>query len=322
MKKLITLSAFLFIPLIAILFIQCNDPLTEPSDQVVSLNKGEGEVPVGNNFSFPAYLADGYTIPAITAESFETEFTYDIDSTAEVVEDCSYYNFKEVNCDYIATNGPWYAQKVAGNVWQADYVQMTGTKQKVSFIDWGDNIESVNPKIYRPFRLEVTLYKNVASENLNGYEMTVLANPSSPDEIQGTNSVKYHGIWATVASTKAKILVQKWGTSEPLSWDGSSWTDAGAPDLSFGFGVELNVGGKLIFGASQGGWVPTVLGKYRITYYLPEDSDVELRGGAVGNYGGNVEGYNPSESQNPPVVSNDYNLTYVDVEVVGGGGKR
>ncbi len=56
--------------------------------------------------------------------------------------------------------GSWYAQKVDGNVWQADF-ESTGAID-VTFIDWGDNIESVNPKTLRPFRLEVTLYKDVA----------------------------------------------------------------------------------------------------------------------------------------------------------------
>ncbi|MCJ7554541.1 MAG: hypothetical protein MUO34_11725 [Ignavibacteriaceae bacterium] len=325
MQKFFVLSVFLFIPLIAILFVQCNEPVIEPTDQdmVLSLNKGEGEVPVGNNFSFPAYLADGYSIPAITATNFGTAFTYDDPSTVDV-EDCSFYEFKEVDCEYVASD-EWYAQKVDGNVWQADYVLLT-PGQNVSFIDWGDNIESVNPKIDRPFRLEVTLYKNVASENLNGYTMTVLANPSSPDEIQGTNGDKYHGIWATVASPKGKIAVQKWSDDNtvPENWDGTKWTDAVAPDLSFGFAVELNVGGKLIFGASKGGWVPTVLGKYRLTFYLAEGSDIDLQGAGVGNYGGNVEDVTPSESLNVPVVDAIRNITYVDVTVAeaGSGGKK
>ena len=39
MKKLLTLSVFLFIPIIAILFVQCSEQLVEPNDQV-TLNKG------------------------------------------------------------------------------------------------------------------------------------------------------------------------------------------------------------------------------------------------------------------------------------------
>ena len=67
MKKLFILFAFLFIPIIAMLFIQCNDPLVEPTDKdtVVSLDKGEVEPTAGNNLSFPAFLADGYQVPSL-----------------------------------------------------------------------------------------------------------------------------------------------------------------------------------------------------------------------------------------------------------------
>ncbi len=41
MKKLFTLSVFLFIPLIAMLFVQCTEQFVDPNDQetVLSLNK-------------------------------------------------------------------------------------------------------------------------------------------------------------------------------------------------------------------------------------------------------------------------------------------
>ena len=54
----------------------------------------------------------------------------------------------------------------------------------VAFIDWGDVIEAVNPKIGRPFRLEVTPYVNVSDDPLKGYTMALLANPSSPKKFR------------------------------------------------------------------------------------------------------------------------------------------
>ncbi|MCJ7714679.1 hypothetical protein MUO66_09525 [Candidatus Bathyarchaeota archaeon] len=344
MKKLLTLSVFLFIPLIAILFVQCNEPVIEPNDQemVLSLNKnldpGGGEVEsAGNNLSFPAFLADDYNIIDIgepgfseNDESFSTVFTYDDPLTTEVVEDCDYFGFAGVDCEYINSES-WFAQKVEDNIWQAGFINFNESagENDVAFIDWGDNIEAVNPKIDRPFRLEVTLYKNAASDDLDGYKMAVLAYPSSKNEIQGTNGVTYKGVWGTVASNKAKIVVQKFvGDKTYLSWNGSSWVGdeednvvVNDPEEGFGFGVELNVGGKLIFGASQGGWVPDEIGNYRITFYMPE-SEVDLSGAAVGNYGGNVDDYTPSESLRVPVVDAKNNLTYVDVAVAEGGGKK
>ena len=237
----------------------------------------------------------------------------------------------------VVENSSWYAQKVEGNIWQAGIlsIRTVDGSEKVSFIDWGDNIESVNAKVGRPFRLEVTLYSNCMSDSLDQYTMALLANPSSKDEIQGTNGVSFRGKWATVASPLGRIVVQKYvGDKTYLSWNGSSWLGdvehvvADAKEEGFGFGVELNVGGKLIFGASQGGWVPDEIGNYRITFYLESDSEIDLQGAAVGNYGGNVEDYTPSASLNVPEVVQANNLTYVDMVVAdaggggGGGGKK
>ncbi len=311
MKKLFILFSFLFIPIIALLFVQCSESSIDPNDQDTALalySGGASSAPIPNNLSFPGLLADGYTIPSINSTTFTTIYTGTYDGlSAEqlaVVEDSS-----------------WYAQKVDGNVWQAGFINYSEVQgsEKVTFIDWGDNIESVNAKVGRPFRLEVTLYSNCMSDKLDEYTMALLANPSSKDEIQGTNGVFFRGKWATVASGKAKIVVQKY-TTAPTVWNGSSWDGAETPESGFGFAVELNVGGKLIFGASQGGWVPDEVGNYRITFYL-EDSEVNFEGAAPGNYGQDATDYNPL---NRPIVDSQDNITYVDMVVAeaGGGGKK
>ena len=76
MKKFSALFTLLFIPLIAILFVQCNEPVIEPSDQemVLSLNKGgPGEESIGNNLSFPALVADDFPITPISAPLFSVD---------------------------------------------------------------------------------------------------------------------------------------------------------------------------------------------------------------------------------------------------------
>ena len=323
MKKLFILFAFLFIPLVAILFIQCNDPVVEPTDMdtVVSIDKGETEPTAGNNLSFPAILADGYTLNDIGVAGFSTDDESFLTAYTGLNTGLSADELA------IALGDTWYAQKVDGNVWQAGFINYSEVQgsEKVTFIDWGDNIESVNAKVDRPFRLEVTLYSNCMSDKLDQYTMALLANPSSKDEIQGTNGVSFRGKWATVASGKAKIVVQKYNLGSTLTWDpvAGNWDGAEDPDLSFGFAVELNVGGKLIYGASQGGWRPSVTGNYRITFYMP-GSEVNFEGAAPGNYGQDAADYNPL---NRPVVDSKNNITYVDMVVAeaggsGGGGKK
>ncbi len=118
--------------------------------------------------------------------------------------------------------------------------------------------------------------------------MAVLANPSSPEEIQGTNTVTYEGAYATVISTLPKLVVQHLGTTVPeLIWDGTKWVHlegSTPPVAAVVFAPELNVAGKYIYGASQGGWKPDQAGYYRITFYSSEDSGIDLSLATIGNF--------------------------------------
>ncbi len=177
MKKFSALFTLLFIPLIAILFVQCNEPVIEPSDQemVLSLNKGgPGEESIGNNLSFPALVGDDFPITPISAPSFTVPYTG------------AYEELTAEEIDWLEANGPWYAQKVDGNVWQAQYTELSAAEE-VSIVDWSDNIESFNPRVNTAFRLEVTLYKELL-DPMTGYKMAVLAFPNSPSETQGTDT--------------------------------------------------------------------------------------------------------------------------------------
>ena len=70
---------------------------------------------------------------------------------------------------------------------------------------------------------------------------------------------------ATIASDKAKLVIQPWNWNDektaqvtPTTWtvtDGIGKWDAQTPEPVV-FGVELNVAGKLIYGAAQQGWRP------------------------------------------------------------------
>lgn len=300
MQKLLGLSGLL---LIAFFTVQCSDPITEPFDNpsLLTLNKGGGgEESAGNNLSFPAFLADDYVLIPISQSSFTTSYTGP--NTGLSDEELA-----------LLAGSTWYAQKVEGNIWQAEF-QHTGDID-VTYIDWGDNVESFSPKVGKPFRLEVTLYKDVSSDPMTGYKMALLAFPSSPDEIQGTNTETYESNWATIASNKAKLVVQRFECDPSnLVWNGDYWTNALLPE-NVVFAVELNVGGKLIYGAAEGGWKPQISGKYRLTFFLP-NSQVNLRNATIGSV--------PTTQVAFPQVDAANNLSYVDVEVVagGGGGKK
>ena len=274
---------------------------------------GGGEEPVvGNNLSFPLIAADGYSITALDETSLHA------------VYDGPYTRLSDEEKDLLV-GYDWYAQKTEGNLWQADYVlNQNGEEVSVFGVDWGDNVEAVQPVVGRPFRLEVTLYHK-PEETMLGYTMALLAFPSSPNEVQGTNGRTYDGTLATIVSEKPRFVVQALddGDVETLVWTGSAWTRGNTelPVSPLSFGPELNVGGKYIYGASKGGWKPREAGMYRLTFYLPE-SDISLANASIGNYADWIAvEVEPSEDDGDggaavPKISAEHNITYVDVEVV------
>ena len=324
-KKMLT------IPILCIsmvFFVQCSKDLSDQDTNNYSVKKGPGgggsgggsggggEESATNNLSFPAFAMDAFAITPMPNPTFTVPYTGPYTGlSAEELAALEGYT--------------WYAQKVTGNKWQAAFSQMNAPSE-VTFIDWGDVLESVNPKINRPTRIEVTLYKDISAAPMAGYTMALLANPSSKNEVQGTNAEIYQGIWATLVSAKPKLVVQLLGNPNIVpTWDGTQWIGegVGTPATGFGFAPELNVGGKYIFGASTGGWKPTVLGVYRITFYIPENgSNIDIADATIiANYPGNepLPVITPLEGETGaaiPVVRGDLNLTYVDVTVVAGGG--
>ncbi len=296
----------LFSFVLAFTLVQCTDNSVVPvQDEFVTKGPGNGggghTETQPNNLSFPALCADGYAISPILEPLFGVEYL-------------GPYTGVEDNLEWIEVEGPWYAQKVEGNVWQADFA--TVTSANVTFIDWGDAIESVDPKINRPYRLELALYSNQYAP-MTAYTMTELAFPSSPQETQGTNTKVYESNYAAVASPMGRLVVQKFNDGAVLTWNGTSWDGADRP-VSVTFAQELNVGGRLIYGASTGGWKPTVIGNYRITFYMAEGSTVNLTPAIIADKTA-PETPKIAENNQPYVVAQN-NLTYVDVQATAGGG--
>jgi hypothetical protein len=312
----------LFALLLALTLVQCTDNSVVPvQDEFITKGPGNGGGSGGggngggghtetatNNLSFPALCADGYAISQIPATLFGVEYL-------------GPYTGMEDNLEWILANGPWYAQKVEGNVWQADFENVSSAN--VTFIDWGDAIESVDPKINRPYRLELALY-SYQYDPMTAYTMTELAFPSSPQETQGTNTTTYESNYAAVASPLGRLAVQRYeGDATFLTWNGTQWVGddvnvTAFPPEAVSFAQELNVGGRLIYGASTGGWKPIVVGDYRITFYMAEGSTVNLSPAIIADKTA-PETPKVAENNQPYVVAQD-NLTYVDVQATAGGG--
>lgn len=310
-------------------FVQCTDEPIEPTqDTFLKAGKGKGggnggggggggghTETAGNNLSFPAFLVDGYSVTPIAEELFTVEY------------DGEYPGLTPEQKEYCQLHGPWYPQKTEGNVWQAYNESVSSID--INWIDWGDMIEAVDPKIGRPYRLELVLYVDDQIYNydalpVDAFIMAELEYPSSSRELQGANEKTYECHLATVVSPYGKIVVQNIDGIDPstLVWNevDGKWDGGGTP-VPVSFAVENNVGGKLIFGASQGGWKPSELGDFRITFYV-DSENVDMTAAKIGNYAGDGKTVNEvtDPENNLPVVDAGNNLTYVDVTVTAGGG--
>jgi hypothetical protein len=308
---------------------------------------GGGEEPVGNNLSFPAIWADGATL-AVPGTEGVASVAVPWDANADGVAD----NVAPVGDPPLYA----YAQKTIGNVWQAQNDPAVGTVY-VDEVDWGDSLESIDMKVGRPVRIELSLYKTGVS--MLGFDMVLLANASSPDEVQGVVSSQIGSAGAplgaaslkpgpgvpyteaTVFSPNGKVVVQPLvGTRDEVAagdlvWTGTYWadgntldpTDIGAPE-TLTFAGELNVAGKVIFGLSKGGWRPKKAGDYRITFYLPTISQAQLLNATIRQPEEEIILAEEGDAGGIAVVDGANNLTYIDIRVTasggggGGGGKK
>lgn len=202
-------------------------------------------------------------------------------------------------------------------------------------------------------------------DQMLSFPMELLANPSSPDEVKGAGATQYPitgtglpdsrvntemSTEATVYSAGAQLIIQPLiGTREDvaegdLQWNGSQWVDNPDQDLlgstdiedpltGITFAGELNVSGKVIYGLSQGGWRPTEVGDYRITFYMQPSVNTQLdyatirqpleeEVAAIAAEEGSDTGGGTAVvlSGLDPISDIDRNLTYIDISVVRGGG--
>lgn len=292
------------------------------------LAKGGGHVETaGNNLSLPVIWAEGKSLDlrgVMLQATFDGPFFLDE------------FGVK------------WYYQQEDLNYWQAENAVGDGPVN-VSWIDWGDNMESQVWTIRSIVRTEVVLYNDLAVP-MTGYEMQLLWG-AGVDEMWGTNGVQYPSDQATVFSWLARYTVQKLtvdpalyptGTlidnaAEGLSWNPTThqwdgpvgltlynsavWEAEGVDgsDLSKIYSAELNIPGKVIYG-----WNWNVkrmndgVGYYRITFSLdpttgpdktPVDCNAFFADGTTQILPGNPGG-------GIPQIDYQNNLTYIDMLII------
>lgn len=198
-----------------------------------------------------------------------------------------------------------YLQKDELNQWQAESADWSSSPVHVHWIDWGDNLESVDWYTRSQVRTEVVLFQDLNTPMLE-YEMRHV-DGWGIDEVHGlaaTNApmaIEGEGLRATIYSHCARLTIQKLliDREDPrldgLIWvPGQGWTGPedsedeliNVPIFNMAvheggigpgyYSAEINVKGRIIYGYTwsvrrlndmAGG---TAAGDYRITFSLDE----------------------------------------------------
>jgi len=257
----------------------------------------------GNNLSFPVIWSDGATKSLRgTLEQYQIDGVWygvwgedPIDPQADLFS-CGPYISGATPCDEAEYKA--FIQKDEFNVWQAsNWIEEENVV--IDFIDWGDNLESVDWYTKSQVRVEVVLYKDLI-EQVTQYPMRH-ASGWGTDEIHGLQTTMDNtivsdatlGYQATVYSHNARFTIQKinvdnldhlagnlkwrnkegWieveGYNEDLINDSPLFNNPAyeGKDGPTNFGAEVNVKGKIIYGFT---WNVRNLnegeGYYRLTF--------------------------------------------------------
>ena len=301
-----------------------------------AVSGGQEEETAGNNLSFPVIWGEG-SLPLRGS-----------------------FGVVELGGAYTPIDGvSWYWQRDSSNSWQAEskaWIDGQGLLP-VSWIDWGDNLESQDWKATSKVRVETVLYKDldgIAHPIMTGYEMLYLFG-SGQTEMWGSTGNPYDATQATVYSDHARLTIQRINPELGLSWDPVSgeWFGAGVFSTDFnggcwdgvdgpgGYSAEINLPGKVIYGfnwdvlAISGG----IAGTYRITFSLDAkhgtgnlqtdfDAATQIKlsetqeetAVLLAKAAGGGGGRPPAGGK--AIIDPDKNITWIDVKIKAGGGGR
>lgn len=253
-----------------------------------------------------------------------------------------------------------YLQKDANNVWQAGSADWSAAPVEVDWIDWGDNLESVDWYTKSQVRTEVVLFQDLTTPMLE-YQMRHTSGWGI-DEVHGLATdlagvpLPGDGTQATVYSHCARLTIQKllvdrddpelanliwvpevgWTEAEgyeglinPHIFNGSVHEGGDGPGY---YSAEINVKGRIIYGYT---WNVRKLnegaGDYRITFSFDQTCGTAFLNtyfvDGVTNILLPLETEEEVSIEAEPVgggataiLRTDLNLTYIDVRILERGG--
>ena len=247
-----------------------------------------------------------------------------------------------------------YVQKDPNNTWQATSIDAGGDPPvEVDWIDWGDNLESVDWNTRSKVRTEVVLYKNNPGEDWTEYEMRHVSGWGI-NEVHGLavdqdgTVLEGPGTQATVYTHCARMRIQKIIDPEEIAWsevlrewtgeikdpifDGAVYEAGDGPGF---YSAEVNVKGRVIYGYTwdvrklQDPDEPT--GLYRITFMLDDNCGTfSARNATLVNAQIQLPEEEVEASEDDDggdtgggvaEIIQDQELTYIDVRIEDGKGK-
>lgn len=247
-----------------------------------------------------------------------------------------------------------YVQKDPNNTWQAGSADWSDSSVNVSYIDWGDNLESVDWYIRSMVRTEIVLFQDLDTPMIE-YGMLHVSGRGT-DEVHGlavddSGIVIGSGDSATIYSQCARLTIQKlqvdrsnlelsnlvWipqeGWTEPEGYTGDLITSPllnnaiyEAGDGSGVFNAEINVKGRIIYGFT---WNVREYnegpGDYRITFSFDETCgtvplNTYFTAGTtqllIPDEEVSVESSENDTGGASAVLDYENNLTYIDVRIL------
>lgn len=273
----------------------------------------DGGETAGNNLSFPVIFADGGSkvLPGtMGAYSLEGEWWYvwgedPIDPNAPLFS-CKPLDNESGKCEDGTTPGDGnsivykaYIQKDLKNVWQAYNAAVPAEETlTIDWVDWGDNLESIDWTINSQVRTEMVLLQDI--DSVTQFSMRHV-DSWGIDEVHGLQTTLQDeviygpGTQATVFTPNARFTIQKLNinnldeVTDKLLWQPKiGWIETdnasniiNAPIFNMAvseagdgpgyYNAEINVKGKIIYGYT---WNVREMnegtGYYRLTFSLDE----------------------------------------------------
>ena len=233
--------------------------------------KVTGEVTTtGNNMSVPVDFAEGI---GLTLLPLATETGMRPLAAEGITADTTpfFYSGNVPDC------GTVYYCQAGANTWQAQWLDGSSAMQSAT-VAWGDNLVAKNWTSTSMIRVEVRLTR--ADTTLLGFNMPYVINPSSPDEMQGTDGTTALMV-PNIFAVTSRLIVEKLDDSHNPVWEYFNGSIAEGT-----FTVEVNVSGNVAYGYNfqlKNVVMPSGLlktGWWRLTFMLDPSATV---GGATVN---------------------------------------